>query len=515
VNRPDKALRDPGKLKLIEIHAGAVKLGDLYVQSPRAHPPAWGNFFKGYIDLGALGHVSTSAAVLLTTARRRLFAITFGHGRHLLEPSACEERFGIRVVLNSIDEHGLRSIDKKTFDAISTHSRVQSSREAGAPDFGLDVELDLLRAATGTPKSEEFGKRLSGMDSLHAAVRVDVSNLRDLLSGYFDRFEDESYRKSFPWVDHIAEVSNKLTIAALDGSLVDGIRANSPRCWLAVPEIVDWASIKGFRYGSGSRKPEYHDLHLPDFLATAGDVSALTPEVLRKRYANAIDLSDHPLHRWSVYHCLYCELEHIGDSYLLTGGKWYRVSRDFVDTVNSYVRSLPRFSRSLPEYVDSSEADYCQRVANELPNQFALMDRKTIAIGGAYNKIEFCDLFTNRGDMIHIKRYAASSVLSHLFSQGVVSGEAFRSDRAFREAVNSHLPAAYRISSPERAPNPSVYQVVFAVVSDVPDDLSLPFFSRVNLKHAATRLQAYGYRTALAKIQVADRIAKTRRYRPK
>jgi uncharacterized protein (TIGR04141 family) len=103
--------------------------------------------------------------------------------------------------------------------------------------------------------------------------------------------------------------------------------------------------------------------------------------------------------------------------------------------------------------------------------------------------------------------------MSHLFSQGVVSGEAFRSDPDFRKAVNAHLPQGFQILTPECMPDPAAYQVVFAVVSDEPADLTLPFFSKVNLKHAATRLQAYGYRTALAKIQVADRVAKTKKFK--
>jgi len=184
-----------------------------------------------------------------------------------------------------------------------------------------------------------------------------------------------------------------------------------------------------------------------------------------------------------------------------------------VESINGFFQTLPRFPEPLPEYTDTAECNYCQRVAAERPNKFALMDRKTIPIGGAHSKIEFCDLYSRDRDIIHIKRYAASSVMSHLFSQGVVSGEVFRSDQAFREAVNAHLPPGFQIPTPECMPDPAVYQIVFAIVSDEPADLTLPFFSKVNLKHAATRLQAYGYRTAIAKIQVAERVAKTKKYK--
>jgi len=514
INSTDTALRDPRSLKYLKIRSDDQKLGDLYIQNPRSHPPSWGTFFEGYINLAELGQVSTATAVLFISTQSRMFAVTFGHGRHLIDPGAYEERFGLRVVLNSIDEQSLRSIDKKTFDAISTHTRVQSTIEAGATDFGLDVEQDLLRAVTGRPKREIHGTRLSGMDSLHAAVRVELGGLNELLDDYLELFNDDSYRNTFPWVDHIAEVSNKVTVASLDELLVQGLKAESlKRCWLAVPEIIEWTSIKGFRYKSGSREPQYPDLHLPDFIQTVEDKDQLTPDFLRRRCATSIDLSDHPQHRWSVYQCLYCEIEHNGDSYLLTSGKWYRVSRDFVESINGFFQTMPRLPESLPEYMDAAECNYCKRVAAELPQKFALMDQKTIPIGGAHSKIEFCDLYSKNRDIIHIKRYAASSVMSHLFSQGVVSGEAFRSDQPFREAMNAHLPPGFQIPTPECMPDPAAYQVVFAVVSDEPADLTLPFFSKVNLKHAATRLQAYGYRTALAKIRVADRVAKTKRYK--
>jgi uncharacterized protein (TIGR04141 family) len=123
INRAEEALRDPRSLKCLEIRSDDKKLGDLYVQNPSSHPPSWGTFFEGYINLAELGRVSTTAAVLLITTQNRMFAVTFGHGRHLLEPGVYEERFGLRVVLNSIDEQSLRSIDKKTFDAISTHTQ--------------------------------------------------------------------------------------------------------------------------------------------------------------------------------------------------------------------------------------------------------------------------------------------------------------------------------------------------------------------------------------------------------
>jgi uncharacterized protein (TIGR04141 family) len=61
----------------------------------------------------------------------------------------------------------------------------------------------------------------------------------------------------------------------------------------------------------------------------------------------------------------------------------------------------------------------------------------------------------------------------------------------------------YRIFSREEPPKPDEFQV-----------LTLPFFSRVNIRHASRRLEAFGYRTALAKIQVGEIKAKLKKLAP-
>ena len=52
----------------------------------------------------------------------------------------------------------MKTIDTSTFDALTTHSKIQTSKEASAQDFGIDIEQDLVRALTGTPKDETLGQ---------------------------------------------------------------------------------------------------------------------------------------------------------------------------------------------------------------------------------------------------------------------------------------------------------------------------------------------------------------------
>jgi uncharacterized protein (TIGR04141 family) len=125
------------------------------------------------------------------------------------------------------------------------------------------------------------------------------------------------------------------------------------------------------------------------------------------------------------------------------------------------------------------------------------MDRQII------DKIEFCDLYETNGFIIHIKRYAASSVLSHLFMQGINSAEMFQTETSFRIKINEKLPSTHKFQNViERPPNYK-YEVVYAIISDSEgENLELPLFSKLTLRNASKRLNGLGFKVSVKKIKV-------------
>lgn len=496
--------------------------GHLYIKRPRPKPPKWGKFFADQIELGEFGRGASPAAVLLLPVSDRWFTVTFGQGsRWLIDPESAEERFGLLVVLNSIPQTSVRSIDKTSFDARGTHSRVQSSQEAPPEDFGLDIERDLVRAVTGTPDDEELGRRLHGMDALRATVNITLNELPDILTEYEKKHRSKRYKKSFGWIDQIAEVKDASLKRTLDEKMLEHIQKEEyARCWMAVPEVIDWGLFTRFRYGRRKKNAKHHDIHLPAMVAEMNEIASngFSPadvdlKLLHNKRVSCIGDDDLERYSWNVYKCLYAEVDYNRNSYLLSAGKWYCVSRDFVQEVDSHFANLPRYGIALPEYNDDSEGDYNERVAQENAETYALMDKKNISYGGGPNRIEFCDLYSRERDIIHVKRYGGSSVLSHLFAQGTTSGELFLMQSDFRELVNARLPESHKLDNHDRPPDRNEYRVVFAVVSDQrADDLTIPFFSRLNLRSAANRLGAFGYQVAVTKIPVDRNLAVTRQF---
>lgn len=492
----------------IEI-SGSQIIGTLYIKKANYKKPKWARTFDGYIDTRKIGNGGNPSALLLIEEGNRCFAITFGQGRFLLQQDCWEERFGLKAALNIIKDNSIKSLDKKTFDAILLNTREQASKGIGTDQFGLDIEKDLLSAVVGIAQDKTFGERVSGMDSFKTAIRGNLEDLKDLCNRILDKSEDGSYKEKYPWVDHLTEIKDKETTNVLDDELVKLIQNRSfEKCWASVPEIINWNIIEGFKYGFGARSPIHYDIHLFEFLEERLKDKDITIESIKNKNVYMMGQDDSPIGSWPIYKCLYCEIITNNKNYILNNGKWYQIDEDFIENLNAFYNSIPRCTLSFPEYDHDSEGEYNEFVGSQM-NNFALMDRKLI------DNIEFCDLFDKNGYLIHVKRYGASSVLSHLFMQGVNSGELFQTEANFRVKVNLKLPHTHKIQNINIRPMRNEYEVVYAIISDSEgENLELPFFSKLTLRTAFKRLDGFGYRVSLKKILVTKNKKMLKKYPP-
>jgi uncharacterized protein (TIGR04141 family) len=289
----------------------------------------------------------------------------------------------------------------------------------------------------------------------------------------------------------------------VDILLIQKLRlGNLDGVWLAVPELIDWEGLAGFKYRTAKNAHVYSDIHAQAFLEEVGNAADIDEHGLKKRYHVSAIASDTDaiVKQWPVYRCFYCEFASGGDTFLLNNGRWFRISTSFVQRINESVDKIPEDTILLRSYEDKSEAAYSKRVSDLSGDFLALMDMKLIGAPALPNKVEFCDLYSRNKQIVHIKRYSNSSALSHLFAQGVVSARLFQNEPEFRRQVNALLPASHRISTPDPNPRPQDFEVVFGIISKSKKKLVLPFFSRVNLKNAHANLTGMGFKVSLCKI---------------
>jgi len=491
--------RESLRAEVVRITEGSSGL--LYILKPRPKEPAWVKFFEPFVDTAALRIRSAlSGAVLLMKGGKRHYALTFGIGHILLDDEFVERRFGLRVTLNAVSPDHIRSIDHRRLDAVPRMTREQLSKASRIHDFGLDVERDMLKALTGKPEDDEFADRLTGGDQLSVAKRTTLRELPALLESYGTLAEGSKYKESFAWVDNVFEVRDQVLVRRLDDMLVKAIRARDAGVWLAPPDIIDWSRIEGFKYRGSKSSPVWADLTFTDYLKHGRRPSEVTPEVLRADKIRAVSVEDgSEREQWSTYRCIVAELNVDGTTYILSEGKRYDVEPSFYSAIEEAVKAVPTSTIKLPDYKDRGEKEYNERVARRSNGRIALLDRNEVRLRGR-GKVEACDLYTADKQFVHVKRGAVSSVLSHLFSQGLVSSQLFLYEAEYRQCVCGKLPAALQWERPGDPIRSADYEVVYAIVLPAGKELQLPFFSRITLRNTTRLLQQMGFKYSLAAI---------------
>lgn len=497
----DNIIPEGKSLKSFSVQDSIGELGTVFVDTGHYTVPKWATFFKGVFDPKKIGLKTISAkALLVIKCENRHFCLSFGHGHFLIEDLSIERNFGLKVALNQGGQSSIRAVDKTSIDLVGVHGREQSSRDTGIGTFGFDVELDILKAITA--KNESGKTTFSGRDAINVSEGVDINGLRELVGEYFDAYSSEAYKEKFSWVDNMTEERNKSVIEKLNTLLIDALNSKSiDNIWMSIPEIIDWENTSGFNYKKGKYPPVTQDIDLRSWLDEVVDKDKLDLKYVERKSVIHYDPNYELINRWSVYRCLNAEIDVDDQKFILNDRSWYAVKTSFVEAVNQSFEDIPESDVILPPYENRKEPDYNKMVADESKGKMCLMDRKNIELGGGYNRIEFCDLMDKQNRLIHVKKYGSSSILSHLFQQGLVSGEAFISDKNFRDRLNEKLDDDFKIKNTQETPKATDYEVCFAIMSNQSGELYIPFFSKVVFKTVSKRLKTFGFKVTKKKIE--------------
>ena len=496
--------------QVVPVEQGGKQIGTLIYKGGFQSKPSWASIFEGLpgFDSGSIFNQSSKALYILEH-EGRWFCFTFGYARHLIDELAYERNFGLIVTLNLGDPAAIKSIDKINISHVSLHSREQAAREIELANFEFDNDIDLLKSITAKlPTVDgEDQETLSGRDSVTIYTTVTVDVFLDIAKRLYAAFKSTNYKKRYPWLGKIREERDAQIIETLDSALASRIvKKNFHKVWLAIPELIVWEEVRGFAFKHASERPTkagpvlYQDLNIDEWSKVAKIDNDLTAKQLKSKKI-FVYWQDGRGSSWSLYRCLNAEIDLSHKKYILNDGDWYNIEPGYVTEVNDFYNSVPNSKIKLPAYGANTEPSYLKSVAASLEG-YALMDRQEVMIGGGRSRVEFCDLYSkDKKEIIHVKRYGGASLLSHLFSQALVSGNCFLHEMDFRTRLNDLLPHGFKLRNPKEQPNAKDHEVCIAIMSKERGPLELPFFSKVSLKHAVKTLHNLGYKVTKLKIE--------------
>ncbi|MCH5172026.1 MAG: TIGR04141 family sporadically distributed protein [Erysipelotrichales bacterium] len=481
----------------------------LYYKQADAIKPTWVSSFFSSIEETSYLYNANTRALLLKKIRIdnefRIFGIVFGYGKSFLNDKFIEERFGLKVTLNTVNENSLRRISKVQIGGNQKASNEQMPSKANINEFDYNFDSDLINGVTGVSQNTDYLQGIiSGSDSLNVTVENTLENIEGFLVDTYHVYKLDNYKNNFPWVDQITHVKNKALISNLDNELVKLIKDNNPNIWMAVPGVVEWDYIKCFKY---SNSQECEDIIIDEVMSTIENFSDIT-QLKRKKIKCIGSLNELVIDEWSAYKCLFGEVIYENKTYCINNGQWYRVDNDYVKKINDDYESSVVSDIIFDDYTKDiqNEGEYTKQYVKKHKNDCLNLDTKVVRYGGGRSSIEICDILRKDKKLIHIKMYSGSATLSHLFNQGVVSAELL-TDSNFLLAANTKIDEVSKennIIEDYSINNINDYEVVFAIISKDESTLPrIPFFSKISYSNAKRRLNSMKIKYSICKIHKA------------
>jgi uncharacterized protein (TIGR04141 family) len=439
------------------------------------------------------------SAVLFLQRSERLFALTFGFGRHLLDTGALEPGFGLKVAAGLVDPEGINAVDSRLVQATRLQVRRQAGRGMTPRSIGLDIGREMLRALSGRTLDGTLGTRVTGADALGLAATLGVRDVLDRLDRFLDAHQRKLYQERFPLLDRWRAVTDAQTRERLDGLLSRALATEHRRLDIAVPEIIDWSGA-GFSFSREERGTRHAFPSLDDYRATLADAPTLI-DVRRDRMTLHSADSDSPVGQWNIYRTLEWETNEGERVYFLAEGRWFEVAADFLARVDERIAAIDRTRVPGPDFDPREwEVDYNRRLAAYAPDR-AFLDRKLAYFDDESGTVEICDVFTAQREFIHIKRDFRTEDVSQQLAQGSVSADLFTNRPEHRHRLREFLGTGTDLAAvvPDGILEHRQFGVAYGIITREPERVpeDLPVFARIHLSQIADLIERLGFRISV------------------
>jgi uncharacterized protein (TIGR04141 family) len=449
-----KIVEEDGEFTRTEVMVGDTA-GVLVYGETEVAPVEWADAVTTLTQVEIEFTSTAASAALLVTVDGVNYAIAFGHGRYYLREGKIDTQFGLDIAVRLLDPDQIRKITRW---ALSAKARVDQNNVPGGQGlwaFGLREHAELVRNLAGQVRAEVMpqisnvrrrghyrGFRMSIVCSASVQVRLGIegesliADLRELNRVIRD-VDPHPQLEALQWVRRMP--ADDPMVELLDSATADLLVKPDPtfgEVGIAYPaRYYDGPDVHRYRGWIGNVTINTDDLTIDDIQAGVG---AHNPDeywqVLSAGRIEGLDQQSQSLgDDVSALNWLAAEIIDPDCRYILLDGGWYKLGEQYLDYVDHVVNDA--FARapswSLPAWRDAPpdakgrfvEGNYNTYVAAK-DTRFLCLDKKLITSRAHRRGIEACDLLGPNNELVHVKKFSSdtgSSVLSHLFAQGLVA----------------------------------------------------------------------------------------------
>lgn len=471
-----------------------------YINKPKK---ILGNFYDDLLKINNSTNINFSIADVYTLSHNNKnikFVITFGQSQ-LINKESIEKRFGLKTLLGwykefdfSFKELSAKNVSKQGKTTIQHLSQYKENIK----EFDFSMNTDIIKGIICSVKIPinvqsdnneninnitEKKRTIQGDDSLKLNINYNHKSIINFLLTAYKSYNDEIYKNNgFGWIDNINEIKDKDVISKLEKELVTQINNDSKQIWISLPYEIFHTNIEKISYLNKNDKNYINDISLSEYKKKKNH--SIDLENLKKDNIYLFDVDDQSIDYFSIFELLYAELEYQDNVYLLENKIWYIINNDFKKNVNEFYDKVENWDIHLPSNTFKREDEYNKNIADK-NNDFLLMDKKNITISND-DKFELCDILSINKELIHVKKYGSSSILSHLFLQGLRSIEEIKSTNNI-EKINKKIDdARFKLKKDDN------FKIIFSIItSSKTIKPKIPFFAKSCFKHVGDKLDLY------------------------
>jgi uncharacterized protein (TIGR04141 family) len=495
-----------------------------YLEKDKAHPPKWVSKLSPIFDFrDRISNISNSF-VFFVKAESRVFAYTMGYAHHALNKSKIEYDFGLKVTLNEINYSNIRGLDVRKLSATSHQKREVSTSDSLMRDFEFDFNEEFINSLMGKSSNSSIANSLVGKESLKVNVTLDIEDIVEYSKKLLESYQKTDYKENFEFIDNLKVVKDESIWTILKEKVKESIQnEEKSKIVIAYPNISDF-EFHNYKIFYSRKNKIYSDIGtdiLFDFFTEKNiTTNSINPELIT---ISLMDDENNIVNKYSFWDYLVYEFNIENKKYIYSSNQIFEIKSDYYNTIISDIDQyeLPLADQTInipniyckdaftpknkPTIKVEDEGDYNERFVSLNDDKCICLDKNNFRDfpGRRNDQVEICDIVTANKELICVKTYKnSSSVLSHLFMQGIVSAELLISVKEYRKKLKNSVKYKFQnfidLDNLNRKEITFVYAICIKKDGKIADNL--PFFSKISLRQSIKNLRTLDFNVKLIRI---------------